>query len=464
MRPLLLFALAGCDPDQGLTVAQPEIVVEPSTIDFGEIVVSTNYGEIGAVVRNDGLGTLEISGAELESGSSPDFTLVSWPSSLKAHEEGLLVVDYTPDLEEEDWGTINLATNQKDSPSFPVTVTGLGVKPCIDIDPELLWFGTVPPGESSTKTFEVRAGCTGTLRLSGENFPGSEAEAYAVTMPEDWATPYSLRTGFSFTVSVTFAPPDTNEWTGELWLTSNDPDQPTAAVQLKGNTVDDPTENEPPVVEITEPNVGEYFLDNQLVTLIGAVYDADEPVQNLVCGWYADGSKLGSADATVASDGTVAGASLLPVGDIEVELRCYDSEGAKSSDTTTVKVWKHDDPLQYTISGGDTIFDYFGIDDDITFTLNGLDLYKDDNDTSDHLAPISFDAKAGDELHITAVDQNSCDALIDPLILHWGTGRQQKLNDEVCMSACDDHACYDGTYAGPWPNVILDQSFTVSIP
>jgi hypothetical protein len=463
MPALLPVLLVACDPDNNLAVAEPKLVVEPATVDFGETVLGT-YTEIGAVLRNEGLGALNISGGELQSGSSSDFTILSWPETLVAHEEGLLVMQYTPDVEAEDWGTVVLSTNEADNPEAPVSVTGLGVKPCIDIDPELLWFGTVAPGDSVTKSFNVRAGCSGTLVLGSVVFPGSEAAAYSVTYPEGWAEPYPLRTGFSFTMSVTFSPPDEAPWEGELWFNSNDPEDPTAAVALKGNTVDDPNENEPPIVEITEPDVGEYFLDNQLVTLTGAVYDADEPVTNLICGWYANGTRLAGADATVTVEGTIAGASLLPVGDVDVELRCFDSEGEQGKDSTSVKVYEHDEPLDYVISGGSTSFDYFGVDDDVRFTVAGLVVFDDNNDTRDNLAPVRFSAHAGDTLQITAVDQNSCDARLDALVLHWGTGKQQPLNELVCFSACPDHDCYDASYAGPWPNVILDETWTISIP
>lgn len=462
MTALLLPLLAACDPDQELHAAEPELVMEPATVEFGEVVLGT-YAEVGAVVRNEGLGTLRIDGAELESGSSADLSLVSWPEELPAGDEGLLVVRYTPDVEGEDWGTVRLATNQADAPEVPVTLTGLGVKPCIDIDPELLWFGAVAPGESVTKSFDVRAGCTGTLRISHAELGAPADTVFAVELPEDWAEPYTVRTGFSFTVSVTFTPTTLDPWEAELVFTSNDPDDPTEAVQLRGNTADDPTENEPPYVELTEPDVGEYFLDNQVVTLTGLVVDADEPVTNLICGWYADGSRL-AADATVAFDGTLAAGVSLPVGDVEVELRCFDSEGEKGSDSTTVKVWAHEEPLEYLLTGGDTIYDYFSVDDDLSVYVDGILVFQDDNDTSDTLAPIRFEAAAGSTIRLVAVDQNTCDARLDALVLHWGSGESQALNDTVCFSACPDHECFDGSYAGPWPGVILDEEYVVAIP
>ena len=458
---LLASCLVACDPDQNLQTAEPEIVVEPATIDVDEVVLGT-FEEFHALVRNDGRGTLRIESAAFQTGTPPDFELVSFPTELTSGEEGELVVRYTPDIEGQDWATLEIVNNQPGKENFPVTVTGFGVKPCIDIDPELLWFGTVAPGGALTKEFQVRAGCTGNLKIVEAQFPAAEGAAYALSLPDDWAVPYTLRTGFAFTASVTFRPPDTAEYRGELWFVSNDPETEVAAVQLEGNTIDDPDVNEAPVCEITEPDVGEYFLDDRLVTLVGSVFDQDEDVNNLLCAWFANSSKL--ADASMDETGTVANAENLPVGDVELELRCYDSNGASCSDSTTVKVWKHEDPIEYIITGGDSIFDYFGVDDDIAVTLDGAALFTDDNDTKDNLAPVVFEAKSGQVLHVQVVDQNTTEGAVDPLMLHWGTGISQSLNDAVCLSADPVHSCYDGTYNGPWPGVILDQSFTISIP
>ncbi len=459
LAPLFLLACTGSDTE--LNAVDPEIVVEPSTIEIGETVLQ-EWTEVTATVRNAGLGTLEISGTEWEAGSSPDLEVISFPTKLAANKTGELVIRHTPDLEEQDWGTLVLLNNQPGKERFPVTVGGAGTKPCIDIDPELLYFGTVAPGDSLTKEFTVRAGCSGTLRISSATYAGNEDEAYDVVMPEGWETPYGLRNGYSFTVSVTFVPPDTNEWSGELWFSSNDPEEPIAAVSLKGNTVDDPTQNECPVVEITEPDVGEYLMDDRNITMTGVVYDQDEDATNLVCAWFADSTKI--ADATIFGDGDVATSAKLPIGDISLKLRCYDSEGCMAEDRVSVTVWDHEEPVLYTLTGGDTIYDYFGVDDDLLVELNGATLFSDDNDTQDNLAPIAFEAMAGDALRFVVVDQNSCDAKFDALTLHWGTGESQALNGAICLSSCFDHACYDGTYNGPWPNVILDETYTISIP
>jgi len=84
--------------------------------------------------------------------------------------------------------------------------------------------------------------------------------------------------------------------------------------------------------------------------------------------------------------------------------------------------------------------------------------------TKDTLAPVEFEGSPGDVIRIVASDINSCDLMIDALVLHWGTGESQALNAAECASACVDATCYDGTYSGPWPGIFLDESYTIAIP
>ena len=59
---------------------------------------------------------------------------------------------------------------------------------------------------------------------------------------------------------------------------------------------------------------------------------------------------------------------------------------------------------------------------------------------------------------------NYCQARVDGLTLHFGTGRTQELNDEQCVSACEEDTCFEADYDGPWPSVFYSESFTIAIP
>ncbi|MDP2306434.1 MAG: choice-of-anchor D domain-containing protein [Pseudomonadota bacterium] len=457
----MLLLLLACTDGPALNAGKPELVVTPARADFGEVVLG-DQSRLGMRVKNQGYGDLTFESVVAGVGGSPDFVVIAFPALLGHDEEGVLELGYTPDVEGQDFGTVVLTSDDPVTPVLTIELEAMGVLPVIDIDPEVLYFGTVAPGTSVTLTTRVTAAGSGNLRVTSAAFPGDEALAYTLGLPLDWADPYVVTRGFSFPIDITFTPPDTAEYVGELYIESNDPAEPVAAVRLFGNTVDNPTENEPPVVEILDPDNGEYFMDDASVNFTGYVFDGDEPATNLLCGWFADGTRVDLGD--VNATGAVTGAGLLPVGEVEVTLRCYDSEGLVGEDSAVVTVWPHDEPVVYTISGGESVFDWFGIDDDVTFTVNGVAAYTDSNRTKDTLPPVTIEAQRGDTIGIVATDQNYCDMGLDALVLHWGTGESQPLNDALCDSACADSVCYTGAYNGPWPGVFFDESYVIAIP
>ena len=454
-----MWLLLACSDPSNLNLHDPQIVLSPASMGFAEVVVG-NRLELGVTVRNEGYGSLLFDEVSLDGMSSPDFQVMSWPDAGLGHdEEGVLSVAYAPAEEGGDLGVVLLDTNIPDADPTEVKLEGIGVIPRIDVDPEVLYFGIVPVGTSATLSTRVSAAGTGDLRVSHIGFAAQEDLAYDLVVPGDWE---HLPRGYSYTLDVTFTPPDDAEYIGEIWIESNDPAEPVAAVHLIGNSVDDPTENEPPVVEILDPDNGEYFLDDVAVALSGYVYDADEPASNLLCGWFVDGTRVGSV--TPGSDGEVTESSVLPVGSVSLALRCYDSEGSMGEDTAALTVWAADEPLVYTLSGGPSIFEFFSVDDDLSITLGGVEIYADVDRTRTTLPPVAFEASRGAVIGLLATDQNYCDMSIDALVLHWGTGVSQPLNDALCASACSDHACYTGDYNGPWPGVFLDETYEIAVP
>lgn len=457
--PLLLFA--ACTDGPELNAGNVEMVVSPTSADFGEVVLG-NRATIGLRIRNDGYGTLEISGITLSAESSPDIAVVSFPATLGHGEESIIELSYTPDVEGQDFATAQIVSNDEVSPALDLALEGMGVLPRIDVDPEILYFGTIAPGSTYTLSTRVTAAGSGNLRVTGVDFAGAEAAAYSFVLPDDWADPYVVTRGFSFPIEVTFAPTDDAEYSGELWISSNDPEESVSAVRLVGNTLDDPTEDAPPVVEILDPDNGEYFMDDDTVSMSGYVFDEDEAATNLLCGWFADGTRV--SDAPVDADGSALGSGVLPLGEVTLTLRCYDSTGLMGEDSTSLVVWPHDEPVVYTISGGESVFDWFSVDDDMIVYVNDAEVWADTNHTKDSHSPIELEAERGDVIRIVATDVNYCDLMLDALVLHWGTGESQPLNDAICDSACPDSSCYTGDYDGPWPSQFFDESYTISIP
>jgi hypothetical protein len=459
---LLLTVCASCN-EYVVRENDPDIVLSTELIDFDEVVLG-NKSEVGIWVKNEGSGVLHIDNLELSSVTSSDFVLLEMEETeLAPFTSTQLTVRYVPDVVGQDFGTVIVHSDDPDEPEAQLSLQAFGVEPDIDVDPETLWFGVLEAGESKTLDVTIAAAGTGKTKISEITFE-EDLGVFSIALPDTVTMPYSLEAGLSFSFDVTFTAVDDTGYDTSLLIHSNDPEDPIVSVRLLGNSEDDPTQNEAPIVEITSPDWGNYVLEGDEVTLEGQAVDVEDTPDNLSCGWWANGSSVGSSGSP-EPDGTITTTTdELPTGDVTITLVCIDSEIASGSDSVDIEVWDIEEPVLYTITGGSTLFDYWTVDDDVTIMLNGSTLFSDTNQTQDNHAPIEFEAAAGDVLRIVATDHNYCALSLDGLILHWGTGLMQPLNDAICRSACEGDSCYDGTYNGPWPTVYLDEEFDITIP
>ncbi len=455
---MLLLALLACS-ESGIRKLEPELSAAISSLDFEEVVVGTQ--RTGTLtLSNEGGGTLTIEDRALD--GSADFVLAeALPDTVEPYNSFTVSVRYAPDAIGPDDATLTLLTDDPDNPSLTLDLSGEGVEPDIDIDPETLWFGTVAPGDALTRSVDVVARGQGRLILYDIGLVDDAALAFSYALPDGLAPPITLEPGTGFSIDVTFAPADLSAWDAELYLTSNDPDDADARVRLLGNS--DESGEEAPQVEITWPDWGNQILYGTSVTLEGVAVDDATAPEDLVVLWYADGSLLGSStpDETGAVSLTT---SDLPEGEITLRLAALDADGEVGEDDVDVTVYDTAEPTPYLLTGGSTIWDYWTVDDDVVIYLDGVEVFRDSNDTQDSHAPVAIEAKAGQTLRIIATDVNECDQSLDALFLHWGTGSSQTLNEAWCRSSCPSHECYDPDFVGPWPDDFLDVSYVIEIP
>lgn len=458
----LFLLLAGCS-DYTVKSGVPELEVDASGIHFGDVVVGMASTSTVSIL-NVGSAPLLIDLVQLDGTSSGDFSDVQLSTlEVGKSEEVALSVRYAPDAVGMDFGRIELHTNQEDRPIVSVDLSGMGVEPEIDLNPSILWFGDVVPGTVATKTVEITARGSGTLKIEEIALDAGLEGVFAWSLPGGASLPYEMPAGVSALLSVDFSPPDSSSWMGELTLTSNDPGARKASISLLGNAGDEPKGSTAPVVSISSPDWGDYFLSTESVAVTGVVYDAEDPATALVCLAYAGSTPVGTASP--ASDGAFTiTAVALPVGEQTLSVRCLDTEGLLGQDSVEIVVWDPEEPIIYTLSGGGTAYEWFSVDDDISVYLDGALVYSDTNHTRDTLPPILLDASVGQTVRVVVTDYNYCDTALDPIRLHFGTSRSQDGVAGFCKSACPDHACYDSSYAGPWPSVVYEESFVVSIP
>ncbi len=464
----MLLLWIACTEGPKVNGGQPEPVIVPGAVDFGEVVIGT-LTDVQIGVENDGLGFFTVTGAALEA-TSQDFEVLSYPPDpIGAADTGELWLRYTPDYEGQDYATLRLTTDLEDDPEtaedeseVTAQLAAFGVLPRVELEPELLYYSGVTSGTVSTKSFTVASRGSGKLVIRHMELEDPDG-VYTLTAPAEYpGEPAIVENGFSVTFDVAFAPLDEGEHNGQVLIETNDPEDGLVSVDLRGNAIDNPDTNVCPVVEVLSPDNGEYILSSSPTLLRGLVVDPDDAMSNLDCSWFANGARLTSA--TVDSSGNVEDTASLPIGQVEVKLRCIDLEICAGDDSTDVEVVDAEQPLRYTITGGSSIFDYLFIDDDLSVYVNGVEIYVDSDRTSTTLAPIEFEAERGDTIRLVGTDVNQCMFAIDALKLHWGTGQSQNLNSEDCRSSCPQDACYDANYNGPWPGVFLDETYDINIP
>lgn len=458
---LLLFVL-GCT-DYNVKAGQPVLELDLSSLDFGHVVVGT-AARATLTLRNAGNAPLYIEDALLDGTTSADFSSLELDrTEIDRGEEAALSVRYAPDAVAMDFGRVELHTNEEARPIVTLDLSGMGVEPEIDLDPDILWFADVLPGERALKSVLITARGSGSLVIDEIALSDGLEGLFDWALPTGVELPYTMPAGVSALLTVGFQPLDEGAVTGELRLSTNDPGARVARVALHGNAGEEPAGASPPTVSISEPDWGDYFLDTESVRITGVAIDAQDPASSLVCLAYAGSSPVGTGIPDAAGAFVITAPSL-PVGEITLSVRCLDTSGQLGQDSVDVVVWDPEEPMAYALSGGDTPFDWISVDDDLRVYLDGALVYSDTNHTKDVLPPIALDARVGQTVRVVVTDYNYCDTELATLKLHFGTSRSQAGVDGFCRSACPDHACYDPSYAGPWPSTVYDASFVVSIP
>ena len=456
-----LLAAAGC-AEYTLQQGSPEIELSDTALDFGQ-VERGYWRERSVAVYNQGTATLHVEDFAFQNGSSAAFYFEDPDKDILPNTFAELVVRYTPSYEGSDAGAIIITSDDEDEPELLIFLEGSGYIPHCVVEPSLLYFPTDAGPQS--QSFFVSSTGSGPLTMESVEIEDGTAE-FTLTYPAGYEPPVAIDAGLTVDVTVTFTPSDLEGRTDRVVVTTNDPDleDGRAFVELMAAGEPPDGENQPPMVEITYPPNSSMIVEGTSITFEGQVADMEESPEDLGILWHSSVDGYFSSDPADASGQVCFQFSDLSVGEHLITLQAYDAEGEQGTDSITLTVYEEEDELEYTISGGPTEYHYLHVDDDLTIELNGNPVFADVDGAQDHHAPISFFAAHGDTLRVMATDQQWCTKALVQLQLHMGGIYTQVLNDEITASACEEHDDYDPGYEGPWPNVFLDETYTISIP
>ena len=209
----------------------PEIVVNPTLLDFGNLNADGVSVTETITITNDGDDTLDISSIQLDIASNV-FTVSPLVGSneLKTTESATFTVTYDPETYETNSNAVSVLSNDPYNPEVPVALVGDSSAPVISIEPETFDFETVLVG--CEESLEVTVTNIGDVELVIDQID------YFVTYPADLAIenyedtygalPWILVPGQSVVLKVYYYPADVDSDFGVIEIHSNDPYVPLA--------------------------------------------------------------------------------------------------------------------------------------------------------------------------------------------------------------------------------------------
>ena len=209
-----------------------DISVAPLTVPFGDVTVGQT-GTGSTVVSNNGTATCNVT---VVPGGSADFSAVPLSFDVAPDGSQTVSVSYEPGQAGQDTGTLAVNSNDPDTATVNVSLTGNGVaapvQACnISVTPTALAFGDVNVGQSSELITTVNN--TGTADCNVE-LVQTGSDDFEVALPAS----FTVAAGGSRNVSVNYAPADAGEDTGNVAVNRNDPDTTTVNVALSGKGVE----------------------------------------------------------------------------------------------------------------------------------------------------------------------------------------------------------------------------------
>ncbi len=464
----LLLVLSGCAAGSGcqdtnIANAQPQIAVNPTSLSYGSVsLMSVHSAPIE--VSNTGTGWLEFEEITVVDDAGGAFWCSQTPQAISSSEPWVLQVAFAPIEDEDHSGILRLASNSIEDTVLDIPLDGLGYRPVLDIDPDTLYYDTAEGSEAETQVVVLESTGTGPVALQEVFIDGDEEGAFSVELPASVDTPYQLEVGLSIELQVHHDPVIGEDYEATLQVLSDDLNDEVQVVDLVAG--DGGSSGSEPVVEITEPNNGFALEVGSLLDLAGTVYDADQSSDTLVIYFYSSiQGNLGMVDDS-DGDGNVSLADVeLELGAHTISLFAQDNDLNVGSDSISALVWEEGQTFDYVISGGDTIYHYFAVDDDITIYLNGSPIYVDADGGDNQHAPIPLEAAPGDTLRIVATDNIAWNRVLEGLFLHLNEGNIQTLNDPYAGSGVEGDPNYDANYdIDELPYVFLDEEYVISIP
>ncbi len=201
----------------------PAITVQQTAIDFGTIDAGQT-GEQAIMITNTGTATLEITGIESDvSGLTFDTTMFT----LEPNSSQTITITFPSSTEGTFSGNITISSNDPNSATNTLSVSIIVQPPpvpAIAVQQTPVNFGTIVAGQTSQQTITIRNTGTAPLEITG-----IESDVSGLTFD---TTMFTVEPGGSRTVTITFPSSTAGTFSGNITISSNDPDRATQTLSV----------------------------------------------------------------------------------------------------------------------------------------------------------------------------------------------------------------------------------------
>ncbi len=211
----------------------PTISVSPESVSFGEIGAGSSESQT-LVISNLGNAPLEIGTLSVTGTDAYEFEIQNDTCSAQMivalSQTCTVEVKLAPASEGEKNATLQIPSNDPNTPTLDVTLDGTGAIPGISGIPESLTFGKTAVGSSDLETITIGNSGSAPLEIATLSITGTDASEFEIQ--NDTCSAQTVAPSQTCTVEVKLAPASEGEKNATLQIPSNDPDTPTLTVSL----------------------------------------------------------------------------------------------------------------------------------------------------------------------------------------------------------------------------------------
>ncbi len=194
------------------------LTITPPNVDFGAVPVTTTVTDT-ITLNNTGGALLNIARYQL-SPTGGAFAIVDSSShQVSANNTAKIRVSFRPDSAISYSGTLTLTTDDANTPTRTISLSGHGVKGALSIVPSSVDFGSLIVGHDSSVTLMLKNTGQASVSIASAAFSGPGASAFS---DGPFTTPATVTAGDSTPVNVTFTPTAAGSYQGMLHFTLGD--------------------------------------------------------------------------------------------------------------------------------------------------------------------------------------------------------------------------------------------------